>query len=129
MSAPKSALAESQALHERARAFAFAFENGANMPEPFDALACDLARFQAEHVPGYAKLIASRKLAPEAFATHADPPAVPTDAFRMTRVSAFAAENETPIVFRTSGTTGGARGAHWFRDVATYDAAATAFGR
>ena len=29
-----------------------AFEKGASMPEPFEALASDIARFQAEHIPG-----------------------------------------------------------------------------
>ena len=45
---------ESDALHARARAFVTAFERGAPMPESFDALASDLARFQGKHVAGYA---------------------------------------------------------------------------
>jgi hypothetical protein len=52
---------------------------------------------------------------------------VPTDAFRVARVSAWE-EHETPIAFRTSGTTG-LRGTHWFRTCATYDAGAVAFAR
>ena len=111
--------AESDALHARARAFVAAFERGAQMPEPFEALARDLADFQAKNNAGYARLRDARG---EAI------PAVPTEAFKVARVSAFE-ERDTPIVFRTSGTTIGARGAHWFRTCATYDAGALAFGR
>jgi len=114
-----SKLAESEALHGRARAFVAAYERGDAMPEPFDALARDLADFQARHHAGYARLRDARG---EAI------PAVPTEAFKATRVSVWG-ERETPIVFRTSGTTVGARGAHWFRTCATYDAGAVAFGR
>ena len=110
---------ESEALHGRARAFVAAFERGAPIPEPFEALAKDIADFQARHIAGYARL---RKARGEAI------PAVPTDAFKVTRVSVFE-ESETPIVFRTSGTTVGARGSHWFRTCETYDAGAVAFGR
>lgn len=114
-----SKVGESEALHARARAFVDAYSRGDAMPEAFDALARDLAEFQARFSPGYARL---REARGEAM------PAVPTDAFKMARVSVFD-EVETPIVFRTSGTTVGARGAHWFRTCATYDAGAVAFGR
>jgi len=65
---------------------------------------------------------------PASFSSASDIVAVPTDAFKLTRVAAFA---HTAIVFRTSGTTQGPqmRGEHAIRDVATYDAAAVAFGR
>jgi len=121
-------LDESRALHARARAFASAFERGAEMPEPFDALARDLARFQAAHVAGYARLLRARGVDPRSIERASDAPAVPTDAFKLARVSAFD-EADTAVVFRTSGTTVGDRGAHYFRDVGTYDAAARAFGR
>jgi hypothetical protein len=52
---------------------------------------------------------------------------VPTDAFRVARVSVWN-ESDTPIAFKTSGTTG-LRGTHWFRTCATYDAGAVAFAR
>lgn len=123
-----SALPESEALHARALAFVRAFEAGAPMPESFDALAVDLARFQARHVPGYARLLAARGLTAERLARAGDAPAVPTDAFKMARVSAFT-ESETEATFRTSGTTIGRRGAHPFRTTSTYDAGAIAFGR
>jgi hypothetical protein len=115
-------------LHRRARALVSAFEAKAEMPESFDALACDLARHQAEHVPGFARLCAARGV-DVASITRADQiPAVPTDAFKLARVAAFP-EESARAVFRTSGTTIGARGSHAMRDVSTYDAAALAFGR
>jgi hypothetical protein len=118
----------SDALHVRARAFVRAFEAGARMPEPFDVMACDLARFQAASVPGYARLCRARGVDAATLARAGDAPAVPADAFKVARVAAFS-EAEACAVFRTSGTTGGARGAHAMRTVATYDAAAVAFGR
>lgn len=120
--------AESERLHARARAFVHAFAAGRPMPEPFDALAGDLARFQARHVPGYARLCAARRVDPAAIAAAAQAPAVPTDAFKLASVFAFDAR-EAAVTFRTSGTTLGARGAHAMRDAATYDASALAFGR
>jgi Acyl-protein synthetase, LuxE len=119
---------ESDALHARAHAFVHAFEEGRRTPEPFDTLACDLARYQAAHVPGYARLCRARGLDPTSFVRAGDAPAVPTDAFKATRVAAFEPANAS-ATFRTSGTTIGARGTHAMRDVRTYDDAALAFGR
>ncbi len=121
-------IATSDALHARARAFASAFEAGAEMPEPFDALACDLARFQASTSTGFARLCRARRVDPASLTRAIDVPAVPTDAFKLTRVATFPPE-ESAIVFRTSGTTIGARGEHAMRNVGTYDKAALAFGR
>jgi acyl-CoA synthetase (AMP-forming)/AMP-acid ligase II len=121
-------LAESSALHARARAFVAAFERGEPSPEPFDGLACDIARFQASHIDGYARLCRARGVDPRALSLAIDAPAVPTDAFKVTRVAAFD-ERDAAAVFKTSGTTIGARGVHAMRDVTTYDAAAVAFGR
>ena len=121
-------LEQSDALHARARAFVQAYEAGAAMPEAFDALACDLARFQAANVEGYGRLCRARGVDPIALQVARDAPAVPTDAFKVTRVAAFP-EADARAVFRTSGTTIGQRGVHSLRDVGTYDAAALAFGR
>ncbi len=118
----------SEALHERARAFVSAFERTAPMPEPFDSLAADIARFQADCVPGYARLCAARGTDARAIVRADQAPAVPTKAFKFGRVFAFE-ETEAAVTFRTSGTTVGSRGAHSIRDVRTYDAAALAFGR
>jgi hypothetical protein len=119
---------ESDGLHERARAMVRAFEEGTPSPEPFDRLAVDLARFQAARVPGYARLCAARRADPRAFARAVDAPAVPTDAFKLSAVFCFEVHRAS-VTFRTSGTTAGARGVHAMRHVATYDAAALAFGR
>lgn len=105
-----------------------AFEARTPSPEPFDALACDLARYQAARIEGYARLCRARGVDVAALTSAADVPAVPTDAFKLTRVATFPPE-DTRITFRTSGTTVGTRGEHPMRDVATYDAAAIAFGR
>ena len=123
-----SKIERSEALHARSRAFVDAFEKNAPSPEPFDALACEIARFQADFVPGFARLVNARGLDPRSWTRADEIPAVPTDAFKHARVSAFA-EAETPITFRTSGTTIGARGSHPFRTLATYDRGALAFGK
>jgi hypothetical protein len=123
-----SALARSNALHERARAMARALERREPRPESFDSLACDLARFQAEYVPGYARLCAARGVEAVAIRQASEAPAVPTDAFKLAHVFAFD-ERAAGVTFRTSGTTLGARGAHSMRDTRTYDAVALAFAR
>jgi len=97
------------------------------MPD-FDELATDLARYQAEHAPGFARLARSRGIDPASLTRAEDIPPVPTDAFKLTRVATFD-EAEARVVFRTSGTTIGARGSHAMRDPETYEAAALAFGR
>lgn len=120
-------LARSSSLHARARAFVDAFERGAAVPD-FDQLAVELAQYQAEHSPGYARLCRARGVDPRALVRAEDIPSVPTDAFKLTRVATFD-DAETKITFRTSGTTIGARGSHAMRDPSTYEAAALAFGR
>lgn len=119
---------ESDELHRRARAFVRAYETASAPPEPFDRLACDLARFQARHVEGYARLCRARGVNLDAMTRAIEAPAVPTDAFKLSRVAAFP-EAAAQAVFRTSGTTIGARGTHAMRNVESYDAAALAFGR
>lgn len=119
---------ESLALHQRARAFVTAFVAQSSPPEPFDALALDLARFQASRVPGLARLARSRGVDLDRVARAEDVPAVPTDAFKHTRIATFPPGREV-CTFRTSGTTLEIRGTHAFRDTGTYDAAALAFGR
>ncbi len=123
-------LAQSSILHGRARALVAAFEAGLAAPESFDTLACDIARFQAAHIEGFARLCAARGVAPAALTRADQIPAVPTDAFKVTSVFAFD-EGAAQATFRTSGTSQGegARGTHALRDVATYEAASVAFGR
>lgn len=119
---------ESDALHGRSLQFVSAFVAGLPMPEPFDALACDIARFQAWAIEGFARLCRARDLVPAKFSAARDIPAVPTEAFRVSRVAWFP-EGDAKATFHTSGTTVGARGTHAMRRPETYDAAALAFGR
>jgi hypothetical protein len=117
---------DSDRLHARAEAFVAAFEVGAAPPEAFDALACDLARHQASC--GYARLAAAENIDLSSIARAAEVPAIPTDAFKATRIAAHPPELDSAL-FRTSGTTVGARGAHAFRHTRTYDRGAVAFAR
>src|SRR5580698_6131659 len=122
-----SAKSASDALHARVREVIAAFEGGREMPESFDALAADLAVFQADHVPGYGRLCAARGVDPRAITRAAEAPAVPAEAFKLARVFAFD-DRDAAVTFRTSGTSRGARGVHSMRSTASYDAAALAFG-
>lgn len=125
MSVPFDPIASAEALHARVRAViaGFAFPAG----ESFDALAGSIARLQARAIPGYARLCAARGVDPERDPPRALP-AVPTDAFRLARVATFPAALDA-AVFRTSGTTSGARGAHAMRTLETYHDAAIAGAR
>jgi hypothetical protein len=125
---PADALRDSDALHERALAFVRAFEAKLPSPEPFDDLACDIARFQASRIPGFARLCEARGVTAGALRLAVDIPAVPTDAFRVSRVACFPDE-EARAVFRTSGTTVSLRGTHRMRRPGTYDEGALAFGK
>ncbi len=98
------------------------------MPEPFDALAADLAAFQAAHVPGIRAPLRDAWRRP---AGH-HPGLGGTggsrrEAFKLASVFAFAA-SDAAFTFRTSGTTSGAPGTHAMRSAASYDAAAIAYG-
>jgi hypothetical protein len=97
-------------------------------PEPFDSLACDIARFQVASDNGLDRLLRSRGCKPEMLQVASDIPGIPTDAFKLRRIACHAAAADT-IVFRTSGTTVGARGEHPMRTTATYELAALAWAR
>jgi hypothetical protein len=118
-------LSASETLHTRARAFIDAPD-----PAGFDALALDLARFQAAHVPVFTRLVRARGVDLDAARTADAIPAVPTDVFRLARVAAHPPELDARV-FRTSGTSqgAGARGEHPMRATATYEHAALAWGR
>jgi hypothetical protein len=118
----------SDSLHARVLAAIGAFGRGAPSPEDFDDLACDIARYQATNVDGYARLCAARGIDLCEIEQAGEVPAVPTEAFKLARVYAFA-DGDARVTFRTSGTTIGARGTHCMRDTRTYAAAACTFGR
>jgi hypothetical protein len=114
-----SFVAESESLHARVRRFAAGEGN-----DSFDTLALDIARFQAEHAPGFARLVARRGKPLDCVEAI---PAVPVAAFRLSRVAVHGAELDAAR-FETSGTTASARGAHPFRTTATYEAVALRSG-
>ena len=125
--------AESDALHARVRAFISASMSmcvrgePTEPAEPFDALALDLARVQAARVPAIARLAQARHV-DLAGALDADAiPAVPCDVFRLSRLAVHPPSCDVAL-FRTSGTSQGARGEHALRTTETYALAALAWG-
>lgn len=110
----------SDRLHERVQAFA-----AGAAADTFDQLALDIARFQAEASEGYRRLLRSRSVTLQGAA---DIVPVPSDAFRLTRVAAFASELDA-VRFHTSGTTASERGTHAMRRTDTYERLSLAFGR
>ena len=122
--------AESDALHARVQAFLrAAIVDPARTPEPFDALATALARFQAARIPATARLARARGIDLATATRAVDVPAVPCDVFRLARVAAHP-PSEDVAVFRTSGTSQGreARGEHALRTTATYELGARLWG-
>lgn len=119
--------AESDALHARVRAFIGASLRGEAPAEGFDALALALARYQAARVPAFARLVRARGLDLDAARDAAAIPAVPTDVFRLARIAAHPPQCDVAL-FRTSGTTQGARGEHPLRTTETYELAALGWG-
>ena len=92
--------------------------------EERDGLLLDLAAYQGDVVRPYRRLVAGARQ------TLFDelPPALPTEVFRHVRVAAHPPEADVRV-FRTSGTTTGARGEHPFCDLDLYDRAARAAAR
>lgn len=86
-----------------------------------DTLLRDVASWQARKNEVFGKLASNVDF--RQVESPLDWPAVPTDLFRYARVACFP-EGEEVRVFRTSGTTSGARGAHPFRDLSLYELAA-----
>jgi acyl-CoA synthetase (AMP-forming)/AMP-acid ligase II len=116
-----SLIEESEQLHARVRAFSREESSGYS----FETLALALARFQARACPGYARLVRQRQ---SQLAALDDIPAVPSDAFRWTRVAVHPPALDVTRFF-TSGTTGTERGAHPLRTLRTYAELSLRFGR
>jgi len=114
-------------LQARCTALVEAARSGVSVEGARDTLLADLCAFQAEHTAPYVRLVAAAHRARPPSSAHLPSPtrwpALPTDVFRMARVSTYDAAEDVRV-FRTSGTTSGARGAHAFRDLALYDHAA-----
>ncbi len=111
---------DSAQLHARVRKFADAWEKPAlyeaEGSDDFERLALDIARFQAEQSPGFARLV---ELTGSRLDSVASIPAVPVDAFRLARVAVHPPELDQ-AAFRTSGTTAAESGIHPVRDLDTY---------
>lgn len=118
----------SDALHKRVQCFIDACMHRRAPSETFDELACDLARMQAQACTGLEKLLARRGLRADELRAAEQIPAVPTDVFKLRRVACHPASLDQ-AVFRTSGTTVGARGEHAMRTTDSYRFAALAWGR
>jgi len=115
---------ESEALHAKVRDFARRALRGESRDGEFDGLSLELAAFQARRNPGIRRLVEARG----GFGNReADIPAVPTDAFRMTRVAVHGPELDKAC-FVTSGTTGAAPGKHAMRVTTTYRELSLAWG-
>jgi hypothetical protein len=76
--------------------------------DSFESLALDIARFQYELSPGFARSV---KRHTGRLETLSDLPLIPTDVFRLARVAVHPPELDQ-IVFRTSGTTAEQSGSH-----------------
>jgi hypothetical protein len=112
--------ARSDRLHQAVRRFA-----AGERARTFAELALEIAEFQRQYSPGFARLLASRRKALESVE---DIPGVPCDAFRLARV-ALHPQTEDRFRFSTSGTSSGARGLHAMRVTETYQQLALNFGR
>jgi hypothetical protein len=110
----------SSSLHARVREFARGTSS-----ERFDDLALEIARFQRDHSPAFARLVRVHASALDSVAAI---PAVPVDAFRLTRVAVHPPEADR-VRFVTSGTTSSERGTHPMRTLDTYVELALLLGR
>ena len=115
-------LARSDALHSRVQAYIHTTNHNR---DTFEALALDIARFQADFIPGFARLVESRKSRLESVSAI---PAVPVDAFRLARIAAHPPEVDV-VRYQTSGTTSGKPGVHSMRRTDTYQTSAIAWGQ
>ncbi|MEZ4220370.1 MAG: acyl-protein synthetase [Polyangiaceae bacterium] len=113
-------LQESNDLHARVQGFALR-----GSEESFEELALAIARFQAKHIPAYTRLVEGRG---SSLANLDDIVAVPTDAFRLTRVAVHPPELDVAR-FVSSGTTSAARSHHPLRRLDTYQALSVHHGR
>src|SRR4051794_32461949 len=112
------------ALHSRIAALIDRLADGARDDAARDALLAEVLRYQRAAVAPYARVV-------DGLGDGDDPlywPALPTDVFRHARVAAHAPAQDVRV-FRTSGTTATARGAHHLCDLSLYDRGARAAAR
>jgi len=98
---------------------------GARVDGTRDALLAELSLEQAARVDPYRRYLAGEPRRPRGFGSDATGgmPALPTDVFRFARIASHPPHLDVRT-FRTSGTTGRARGEHAFCDLSLYDRAA-----
>ncbi|MBW2391128.1 MAG: hypothetical protein JRG89_22225, partial [Deltaproteobacteria bacterium] len=87
----------------------------------FDTLACELFCFQFDQIPAYARFCEARGTTPKTLSHWSEIPAVPTSAFKETRLHSFDAASVVKI-FRTSGTSATNRGELVLDTLALYEA-------
>ena len=116
----------SQALHRRVRHFIYEHVSHGEASETFDAIAVDIAKHQHASRTGIERLFESRNVDVQVIEHAAQIPAIPTDVFKLRRVACHPPDLDK-VVFLTSGTTVGARGAHALRDAETYRMGARAW--
>jgi hypothetical protein len=118
-----SALDQAEKLHDE-----FAVLAMRDAPrESWQPFAASVAQFQYENLPGYKALCDAEQCSPP-FDSPFDLPAVPVDVFRYRQVCTFDPAL-AEACFLTSGTTSGARGAHYFRTTRSYRLASMTFAR
>jgi hypothetical protein len=115
-------LERSDALHTRVQQYIQRCRYDA---KEFESLALEIACFQAQANPGYARLA---QASGSRLNRVGELPAVPVQAFRYARVATYPPEFDL-VRFVTSGTTGAQRGTHAMRRTDTYRAAAITWGR
>lgn len=111
---------DSDALHARVQAFA-----RGEASDGFEELALAIARYQESYSPGFARLVHQHASALDSVDSI---PAVPAEAFRLTRVAVHPPELDQ-VRFRTSGTSSADTGTHAMRRLDTYRSLSVAFGR
>ena len=87
----------------------------------FDTLACELFCFQFDQIPAYARFSEARGTTPKTISHWSEIPAVPTSAFKETRLHSF--DDALAVkIFRTSGTSATNRGELVLDTLALYEA-------
>jgi hypothetical protein len=112
------AIRRSDALHSKVATFArlsLAPSAQEERDAKFEELALEIARFQQEHSPGFARMVS---LNGDRLEKLSDIPVIPADVFRMSRVALHPPELDVAC-FQTSGTTSSATGQHGVRTLAT----------
>ncbi|MEZ4286681.1 MAG: acyl-CoA reductase [Polyangiales bacterium] len=105
---------ERDTLQTRARELIEKCADGERHDETRDTILRDLALYQRDRIPSYARLFAEES---------SIVPAMPTDVFRFQRLATHPPEQDV-VAFFSSGTTDSAKSAHYFRDLNLYDLAA-----